>query len=76
VTDQICGSEEEGGAHQKACLWRRGSAVGERRRQAGVGVTGGVKAVGDGVLSGAKLEVGSRRSESCWSRLSMVAQQR
>jgi hypothetical protein len=56
-------AEERGGAHRKASLWRRGSAAGYERRQAGVGVTGGVQVVGEEVLGGAVLEVGSRQSE-------------
>jgi hypothetical protein len=47
--------------------WRRlavdGEPVVEGPRQAGVGVTGGVRAVGEGVLGGMMLGVGSRRSE-------------
>jgi hypothetical protein len=48
--------------------------VGKRRWQAGVGVTGGVRAVGKDVLSGTVLGVGSRQSEERWSGLSAVAQ--
>jgi hypothetical protein len=51
---------ERGGAHQKASLWWRGSAAGKRRWQARVGVTGGVRAVGEEILGGAVLGVGSR----------------
>jgi hypothetical protein len=54
---------ERGGAHRKASLWRRGSAAGEGPQQAGVGVTGGVRAVGVRELGGAMLGVGSRRSK-------------
>jgi hypothetical protein len=46
--------------------------VGKRRRQARVGVTGGVRAVGEDVLDGVVLGVGSRRSKDGWSRLSAV----
>jgi hypothetical protein len=46
--------------------------VGKRCRQAGVGVTGGVRAVGEDVLDGVVLGVGSRRSKDGWSRLSAV----
>jgi hypothetical protein len=42
--------------------------------QAGVGVTNGVRAVGEGVHGGTMLGVGSRRSERDWSGLSAVAQ--
>jgi hypothetical protein len=56
-------AEKRGGAHQKASLRRRGSAAGKGRRQAGVGVSGGVRAVGEEVLDGVVLGVGSRRSE-------------
>jgi hypothetical protein len=52
---------------------RSRSAVEKRWRQAGVGVTGGVRAVGEDVLGGTVLAVGSRRSEEGWSGLSMVA---
>jgi hypothetical protein len=48
--------------------------VGNGRRQAGVGVPGGVQAVGEEVPGGATLGVGSRRSEEGWSGLSMAAQ--
>jgi hypothetical protein len=48
--------------------------VGKRWLQAGVGFTGGVRAVGEEVLSGVVLGVGSRWSEEGWSMLSMVAQ--
>jgi hypothetical protein len=59
--------------------WRRlvadgEPAVGEGPRQAGVGVTGGVRAVGDDVLGGVMLGVGSRLLERGWSRLFVVAQ--
>jgi hypothetical protein len=58
--------------------WRRlvadGEPVVEGPRQAGVGVTGGVRAVGEGVLNGAMLGVGSRRSERGWRGLSAAAQ--
>jgi hypothetical protein len=61
-------------------MWRRlaadGELVVEGPQQAGVGVTGGVRAVGEGVLGGAMLGVGSRWSERGWSRLSAVAQRR
>jgi hypothetical protein len=67
-------AEERGGAHQKASLCWRGSATVEGPRQARVGVTGGVRAVGEGVLSGAMLGVELRWSERGWSGLSMVAQ--
>jgi hypothetical protein len=50
--------------------------VGKKRQQARVGVTGGVRAVGEEVLGDAMLGVGSRRSEEGWSGLSMAAQQR
>jgi hypothetical protein len=73
VTDRF-GSRREGGAHRKASLQRRGSAVGKRRQQAGVGVTGEVRAVGEEVLGGAVLGVGSRWSEEGWRGLSTVAQ--
>jgi hypothetical protein len=56
-------AEEMGGAHRKPSLRRRGSATGKRRRQAGVGVTGRVWAVGEDVLSGVVLGVGSRGLE-------------
>jgi hypothetical protein len=56
-------AEKRGGAHQKACLRRRGSAAGKGRRQAGVGVSGGVRAVGEEVLDDVVLGVGSRQSE-------------
>jgi hypothetical protein len=67
-------AEERGGAHRKASLRWRGSAVGNGRWQAGVGVPGGVQAVGEEVPGGATLGVGSRRSEEGWSGLSMAAQ--
>jgi hypothetical protein len=41
--------------------------------QVGVGVTNGVRAVGEGVHGGTMLGVGSRRSERDWSGLSAVA---
>jgi hypothetical protein len=47
-----------GGAHRKACPRWRGSAVEEGRRHARAGVTGGGRAVGEGVLGGAVLGVG------------------
>jgi hypothetical protein len=67
-------AEERGGAHKKASLWWRGSAAGKRRRQARIGVTGGVRAVGEDVLGGAVLGVGSRWLEDGWSGLFAVAQ--
>jgi hypothetical protein len=66
--------EERGGAHRKASLWWRGSEAGKRQWQAGVGVTGGVRAVGEDVLGGAVIGVGSRRLEDGWNGLSVVAQ--
>jgi hypothetical protein len=45
----------------------------ERRRQAGVGVTVRVRAVGEDVLGGAVLRVGSRKLEEGLSGLSAVA---
>jgi hypothetical protein len=66
-------AEKRGGAHRKASLRWRGSTTGKRRQQARVGVTGGVRAVGEDVLGGVVLGVGSRRSEEGWSRLSAVA---
>jgi hypothetical protein len=39
--------------------------VGERRRRAGVGVTDRVRVVGEEVLGGVNLRVGSRGSERC-----------
>jgi hypothetical protein len=49
-------------------------SVAEKRRwQARVGVTGGIRAVGEEVLGGAVLGVGSRRLEVGWSGLSAVA---
>jgi hypothetical protein len=51
-------AEERGGAHWKASWWRTGSAAGKRRWQDGVGITGGVRAVGEEVLSDAVLGVG------------------
>jgi hypothetical protein len=65
-------AKERGGAHQKASLRWRGPAAGKRWRQAGVGVTGGVRAVGKEVLSGTVLGVGSRLSKKGWSGLSTV----
>jgi hypothetical protein len=65
---------ERGGAHQKASLRQRGSVAGTEPRQAGVGVTGGVRVVGEEVLGGTMLGVGSRWSERGWSELSTVAQ--
>jgi hypothetical protein len=47
--------------------------AGKRRRQARVGVTGVVRAVGEEVIGDAVLGVGSRRSEEGWSGLSAVA---
>jgi hypothetical protein len=52
------------------------STAGEGRRQAGVGVTGGVRAVREEVLSATMLGVGSRWSERGRSGLSAVAQRR
>jgi hypothetical protein len=66
-------AEERGGGHQKASLWWRGTAAGNRRRQAWVGVIGGVREIGEDVLCDTVLGVGSRRSEEGWSRLSVVA---
>jgi hypothetical protein len=66
-------AEESGGAHRKSSLRWRGTAAGKRRRQAWVGVTGGVRAIREDVLDGMVLGVGSRRSEEGWSRLSTVA---
>jgi hypothetical protein len=61
-------------------VWRRLADDGEPAvggpRQARVGVTGGVRAVGEGVLGDAMLGVGSRRSERGRSGLSMADQQR
>jgi hypothetical protein len=54
-------------------LTRRLLCGGGDRRQAGVGVLGGVRAVGEDVLGGVMLGVGSRWSEDDWSRLSAVA---
>jgi hypothetical protein len=53
-------------------LTRRLLCGGGDRRQAGVGVLGGVRAVGEDVLGGVMLGVGSRWSEDDWSRLSAV----
>jgi hypothetical protein len=64
----------ERGAHQKACSRRRGSATGERRREAGARVTSRVQAAGEEVLDGALLGQGSRRPERGRSGLSAVAQ--
>jgi hypothetical protein len=58
---------------REACLQWRGSAVGKRRWQAGVGVTGWVRAVGEEILGGAVLGVWSTRLKRGWSRLSVVA---
>jgi hypothetical protein len=73
VADWIGGRGEGGGGHRKACPRRRGSAAGEGRRQAGVGVTGGVRAVREEVLSATMLGVGSRWSERGQNGLSAVA---
>jgi hypothetical protein len=56
-------AEERGGAHRKASLWRRGPAAGKGRRQARVGVTSGVRVVGEELVGGSVLGVGSRWSE-------------
>jgi hypothetical protein len=66
-------AEERGGAHRKACLQQRGSVAGKGLWQARVGVTYRVRAVGEEVLSGAVLGVGSRWSKEGWSGLSAVA---
>jgi hypothetical protein len=58
---------------REACLQWRGSAVGKRRRQVGVGVTGWVRAVGEEILGGAVLGVWSTRPKRGWSGLSVVA---
>jgi hypothetical protein len=57
VADQIWGDGEEG-LTRAACQRWRGTAMGEEGRQAGVGVTGGVRTVGEEVLGGAKHGVG------------------
>jgi hypothetical protein len=44
-------AEERGGAHQKASLRQKGSMAREGPWHAGVGVTDGVRAVGEGVLA-------------------------
>jgi hypothetical protein len=67
VTDQF-GSRREGRISPEGF-----SAAGKRRWQARVGVTDGVRAVGEDVLDGAVLGVGSRPLEEDWSRLSTVA---
>jgi hypothetical protein len=54
VTDRF-GSQREGRGSPEGL-----SAVGKKRRQAGVGVIGGVREVGEEVLGGAVLGVGSR----------------
>jgi hypothetical protein len=59
VADQIWGDGEEG-LTRAACQRWRGSAMGEEGRQAGVGVTGGVRTVEEEVLGGAKHGVGKR----------------
>jgi hypothetical protein len=48
--------------------------VGEEGQQVRVGVAGGVRMVGEDVLGGTKLEVGSRGSEGSRRDLSIVAQ--
>jgi hypothetical protein len=58
---------------REACPQWRGSAAGKRGQQARVGVIGWVKAVGEEILDGATLGVGSRRSERGWSGLSTVS---
>jgi hypothetical protein len=65
--------KEMGEAHRKASLRWRGSVAGKGRWQARVGVTDGVRAVGEEVLGGTVLGMGSRWSEEGWSRLSTVA---
>jgi hypothetical protein len=56
------------------CLAADGEPVVGGPQQAEVGVTGRVRAVGEGVFGGAMLGVGSRRSERGWSGLPTVAQ--
>jgi hypothetical protein len=51
----------------------RGSTARKRRRQAGVGVTGWVRAFGEEILSGAVLVVWSTQPKRGWSRLSVTA---
>jgi hypothetical protein len=47
----------------EACPQWRGSVVGNRRRQAGVGVTGWVKAAGEEILGGVVLRVWSTQQK-------------
>jgi hypothetical protein len=55
---------------REACPQWRVSTVGKRRRHAGVGVTGWVRAVGEEILGGAVLGVWSIRPRRGWSELS------
>jgi hypothetical protein len=57
----------------EACPQWRGPTVGKRRRQAGVGVTGWVRAIGEEILGGAVLGVWSTWPKRGWSGLSVVA---
>jgi hypothetical protein len=58
------GVAEGRGLTREACPQRRGTTVGEEGRQARVVVAGGVGVVGEELLGGDKLEVGSRGSEN------------
>jgi hypothetical protein len=62
-----------GGAHRGRLAMAKQIGGVERRRQARVGVTVRVRAVGEDVLGGAVLRVGSRWSEEGLSGLSTVA---
>jgi hypothetical protein len=68
------GAVERRGITRDACPRWRGSAVGEEGQQVRVGVAGGVRMVGEEVLGGTKLEVGSRGSQGSRRDLSIVAQ--
>jgi hypothetical protein len=57
----------------EACPQWRGSAAGKRHRQAGVGVTGWVRAVGEELLDGVVLEVWLTQPKRGWSGLSTAA---
>jgi hypothetical protein len=58
---------------RKACPQWRGLAMGKRRRQAIVGVTGWVRAVGEEILGGVVFGVWLTQSKRGWSGLSAVA---